>query len=541
MDSTAPALLVGLLIGLVIGLAVTLLLARGRTQVHRAEAQADGDRSQVEVERARAEADRAKGEAAVARSEAAEARTQVAEVQQRAAEVQQRAAESVADAQLRVTEAVTEAKGAVAELAGVRARLSGVQAERDAALLRAEGLAADREALTNQFKVLSAETLDVQGRQAEAVADQRLRATEALLAPVRESLKAVNDRLGEVEKERVRLSTDLVNQVRAVHQTGESLRHETRALVTALRKPQVRGAWGEMQLKRVAEVSGMLEHCDFTAQHTTTADDKVVRPDMRVDLSDGKCVFVDSKVPLAAFLEAHETDDPALREAAMSRFAQNVRTHVDQLSAKRYWSAEEGTPEFVVLFMPSEALAAEAFSVLPDLHSYAAAKDVVLATPTTLIAMLRAVAYGWKQARLAENAADVLRLGRELHDRLSTLGKNFDRVGRGLQSAVKAYNQTLGTLETRVMVSARRFRDLNVTDAELDGYTPVEEPVRSLVDAELVEDAAQVEPMIGRTRRPPRLTTGQEHDTLFGRDPGLDELVEGEVEGDPAPERRRTS
>ncbi|MVA76289.1 DNA recombination protein RmuC [Auraticoccus sp. F435] len=529
MDSTAvPALLAGLLVGLVLGLAVTAVLARSRRQVQDAEERADGDRQQAELERARADADRAKGEAAVARGEAAESRTQLAEVQQRAAE-------AVAEAHRRVTEAVTEAKEAVAELAGVRAELSGVRAERDAALLRAEGLAADREALSNQFKVLSAETLQAQGEQADALAEQRLRATEALLAPVRDGLKAVNDRLSEVEKERVRLSTDLRAQVQAVQSTGESLRRETHALARALRKPQVRGAWGEMQLKRVAEVAGMVEHCDFASQQTTTADDKLVRPDMRVDLSDGKCVFVDSKVPLAAFMDAHETDDAREREEALQRFAQNVRTHVDQLSAKRYWSAEEGTPEFVVLFMPSEALAAEAFSVLPDLHDYAAARDVVLATPTTLIAMLRAVAYGWKQAKLAESAADVLRLGRELHNRLGTLGGHFDKVGRGLQSAVKAYNQTLGTLETRVMVSARRFRDLKVTDAELDSYTPVEEPVRTLVDAELVEDAAQVEPIIGRSRRA-AITPGREHEAVFDREPTLDEVFDVTT---PAEEDRR--
>lgn len=521
MDAAAiVALLAGLVVGLVVGLSVTLVMARSRARVEVAEQGAADDRSRVEVERARAETDRAKGEAAAARSEAAEARTQVA------------------DEKRRVAEARIETQAAQGEAAEVGALLAAAQAERDGALQRARELAADRETLANQFKVLSAETLEQQGRQADAQAQHRLQATEALLAPVREGLKAVNERLSEVEKERVRLSTDLRNQVQSVQLTGESLRRETHALATALRKPQVRGAWGEMQLKRVAEVAGMVEHCDFATQHTTTADDRAVRPDMRVDLSDGKCVFVDSKVPLSAFMDAHETEDVREREAALARFAQNVRTHVDQLSGKRYWSAEEGTPEFVVLFMPSEALAAEAFTVLPDLHDYAAARDVVLATPTTLIALLRSVAYGWKQAKLAESAADVLRLGRELHNRLGTLGSHFDKVGRGLQSAVKAYNQTLGTLETRVMVSARRFRDLNVTDAELDAYTPVEEPVRSLIDAELVEDAAQVEPMIGRQRRPAGITTGQEHDALFAREPDLDGLVEGEVV---RPERDRRS
>jgi len=468
------AQVLALVVGLVIGLAVGAVAA---WQVARSRGQAD---------RAGEAARRAEAEAALARhaGELAQTRTQSAE------------------ARAEMHQAREELSRTLAAMADVRAEAATAEAQRDLARARAKEIADDRDQLVAQFKLVSAETIDKQSRSAEAAAEARLKATEQLMAPVRESLDRFNARLTEVEKERVRLATELRTQVSAVQQTGEGLRRETRALATALRKPHVRGNWGELQLKRVVELAGMVEHCDFTTQHTTQvstgAKDRIVRPDLRVDLSDGKCVFVDSKVPLEAFLDAYETDDERDRTAALNRFADNVRTHIDQLSAKKYWQAEAHTPEFVVLFMPSEALAAEAASLLPDLHEYAAKRDIVLATPTTLIALLRAVAHGWKQAKLAENAAAVSQLGRELHDRLVTMGAHYDKLGRAIGSVVKAYNATLGTLETRVMVSARRFRDLDVTGEELAEISGIDEPLRSLGDAELVENAAAVRPMIGR-------------------------------------------
>ena len=210
----------------------------------------------------------------------------------------------------------------------------------------------------------------------------------------------------------------------------------------------------------------------------------------------------------------------------MTRFAQNVRTHVDQLGGKRYWQSGAGTPEFVVLFMPSEALAAEAFAILPDLHEYASRRDVVLATPTTLIALLRAVAYGWKQAKLAENAAEVLQLGRELHDRLGTLGSRFDKLGRAVRASVIAYNETVATMEGRVLVKARQFTDLKVSGAELKTVTSVDDPVRQIQAPELVEDAVQVEPMVGRSRRSRRRDELPEDEELRRADPELFELVD---------------
>jgi DNA recombination protein RmuC len=331
--------------------------------------------------------------------------------------------------------------------------------------------------------------------------------------------------------------------VQTVQQTGETLRRETAALVTALRKPQIRGSWGETQLKRVAEIAGMIDRCDFDLQRTMAADDRTLRPDMRVNLAEGKHVYVDSKVPLTAFLEAAEAGDDAGRTDALARYGRHVRTHVDQLSAKQYWKGGE-TPEFVVLFLPSEAFFAAALDVVPDLYDYAAQRDVVLATPTTLIGLLRAVAYGWRQAALAESAAEVFRLGRELHERLGVMGSRLDKLGRALQSSVKAYNETVATVESRVMVQARRFNDLKVTEAELTGLTQLEATTRQIQAPELVEDATQVEPMVGRTSRrrgraAARVGDVPEAAELVRPEPDLWELVADEA--GPADEREARS
>ena len=343
------------------------------------------------------------------------------------------------------------------------AALAGAHAERDAAVNRAREIAADREAMLNQFKVLSADTLDRHSKAADAQAEHRLKATEQLMVPVRESLDRFGARLTEVEKERSAISAELRTQVATVRQTGETLRRETTALVSALRKPQIRGSWGETQLKRVAEIAGMLDRCDFDLQHTSRDDDRLLRPDMRVNLAEGKHLFVDAKAPLTAFLEAAETEDDTVQAEALTRYARHVRTHIDQLSSKQYWKAAE-SPEFVVLFLPNEMFFAAALDQMPDLYDYAAARDVVLATPTTLIGLLRAVAYGWKQAALAESAAEVFRLGRDLHARLGLMGNRLDKLGRALRSSVNAYNETIATVEGGVLVRARRFRDLKVSD-----------------------------------------------------------------------------
>lgn len=392
----------------------------------------------------------------------------------------------VAEARAETAQARMEAAQAQAEAAEVSARMARAEAERDAARQRVQEIAADRDGLVNQFQVLSSATLEEHSKKADASAEARFRATELLMQPVRDSIDKFHTRLTEVEKERVEMTIDLRAQVRAVRDTGESLRRETAALATALRKPQVRGSWGETQLKRVAELAGMLERCDFDLQHTTTADDRVMRPDMKVHLAEGRHLFVDSKAPLAAFLDANATDDPQERDRLLEVYARNVRTHVDQLSSKQYWKAAE-TPEFVVLFLPNEMFFATALDKQPDLYDYAAARDVVIATPTTLIGMLRAVAYGWKQAALAESAAEVFTLGRDLHEKLGLMGSRLDKVGRSLRTSVTAYNELIATVEGTVLVRARRFRDLKVSEAELRELTAVDDPVRQVQAQELIE------------------------------------------------------
>jgi DNA recombination protein RmuC len=496
---TVMALVCGLVVGLPLGSVAGWAIARARQQ-------ADSAHAQMLIAQAHGQAASARAEAGQVRAEAAQARSDVAEAR-------------------------TEAAAAQAEAAQISAEVAGAVAQRDAALNRVQEIAADRESMINQFRVLSAETLDRHGQAADAQAEARLKATEQLMSPVRESLERFNSRLSEVEKERAAMSAELRSQVSYVQQTGETLRRETAALVNALRKPQIRGSWGETQLKRVAELAGMIERCDFDLQYTTKDDDRVLRPDMRVNLSEGKHVFVDAKVPLIAFLEAAETDDPQLKADALARYARNVRTHIDQLSSKQYWKAAE-TPEFVVLFLPNEMFFATALDQIPDLYDYAAARDVVIATPTTLIGMLRAVAYGWRQAALAESAAEVFRLGRELHEKLGLLGNRFDKLGRALRSSVNAYNETIATVEGTVLVRARKFRDLKVSEKDLPGPSQIDEPVRQIQAAELIEDAVQVEPIVGRGSRR-RSAAMPEAAELYRSDPDVPQLIEESSPGGP--------
>lgn len=357
-------------------------------------------------------------------------------------------------------------------------------------LLPRRGPAAqDDDTLTQRFRALSADVLERQALSADRAADQRMSATADVLQPLQESLHRLEKRLTDVEKERVAMTTDLRHQVLEVRTTGEHLRRETAALATALRKPQVRGAWGETQLLRIVEISGMVEHCDVDLQVSIPTKEGMLRPDMRVNLAGGRSVFVDSKVPLAAFLDAMETDDPAARDELLGNYARHVRTHIDQLGAKRYWRLAGLSPEFVVLFLPSDAFLAAALQQFPDLHEYAAARDVVLATPATLIAMLRTIGHSWRQVALAASTAEVYAIARELYERLATFGDHVDRIGRGLGNAVRSYNAAVGSLESRVLVSARRMRDLQVSRETLATPAPVDEPLRAASAPELLADS----------------------------------------------------
>ena len=311
-------------------------------------------------------------------------------------------------------------------------------------------------------------------------------ATTQAVAPVKDSLDRFDARLRELEASRVEWHAQLRQQVESVRVTGESLRRETASLSTALRRPQVRGRWGEMHLRRAVEVAGLVDRCDFTEQASLRGGDVTLRPDLLVHLAGGKEVVVDSKVPLDAFLDATAADDPATAQGHLVRHARQLRTHIDALSAKTYWKQVDATPEFVVLFVPGEAFLSQALETEPTLLEYAAARQVVLATPTTLIALLRTVAHAWGQEVLAESAREVQALGRELYERLGTLGGHVDKVGRSLTAAVSSYNSAVASLETRVLVSARRMRDLRVTEESLDGPRPVDAAVRPVAAPELL-------------------------------------------------------
>ncbi len=385
--------------------------------------------------------------------------------------------------------------GALLIRARIAESLARACAERDAAEGRLAELTADRRTLTEQFKAASAEAVAQSSRQLLDLTDARMRSAESVVSPVKESLDRFDTRLRELEQSRVALQTALREQVDAVRLTGEALRKETGALATALRKPQVRGRWGELHLARAAELAGLVDHCDVSFQHSavnTDGDvDGIHRPDLVVHLAGGKHVIVDAKVPLEAFLDAAGADDDATRTERLGAHARQVRTHVDALAGKAYWRRLPATPEFVVLFMPGEAFLSHALEAEPTLLEYAAERRVILATPSTLIALLRTVAYAWTEQALTTNAREVFELGRELYQRLGRLGRHLDRLGRSLAGAVGSYNEAVGSLETRVLVSARRLHDLKVTSEELAGPAPVEQAVRPLAAAELVASAAE--------------------------------------------------
>jgi DNA recombination protein RmuC len=267
------------------------------------------------------------------------------------------------------------------------------------------------------------------------------------------------------------------------HHHVSELRRETRSLSTALRKPQVRGRWGELHLRRAVELAGMVDRCDFSEQ--VSVDDGARRPDLVVHLVGGRSVVVDAKVPLDAYLDATATDDPVARDDATTRHVRQLRHHVDQLGSKAYWRSFSETPEFVVLFVPAESFLAAALEADAGLIDYAASRQIVLASPTTLIALLRTVAHGWRHEALAERAGEIHQLGRDLHDRLGTLGGHLDQLGRSLNGAVSSYNRAVGSLESRVLVTARGFRDLGVTDDELGSPRQVEAAARSVAGVEL--------------------------------------------------------
>jgi DNA recombination protein RmuC len=480
--TTLNTLLVGLLLGVALGAGITWLLVNARHRVNQADA-------------ARAHAD----SAAAMRSELAGLHVERDTLLHRMNELTEQAAR----AEDRARRAETEAVGASAAL----------DAERTAALERERVLARRDAELKESFQVLSADALARNNENFVALAEGRLRevtaalaakadgdatartqAINSLLDPMTVALRRVEGHLRDVEKDRESAYAGLREQVTAMHRSSEQLQLETKQLVNALRAPQVRGRWGELQLERIVQLAGMVEHCDFEQQvvrKDPSGTDGGVRPDMVVHLAGEKQIVVDAKVPFAAYLEAVESSDPDVHADRLSAHARQLRAHVDSLAAKSYWMAFEPSPEFVVLFVPGDPFLEAALRADPGLLEHAFARNVIVATPTTLIALLRTVAYTWRQEALAANAAQVHTLGRELHSRLATMGTHVAKLGRTLDTAVESYNKTVSSLESRVLVTARKLTELKVSDSELPAPGQVERSTRQLQAPELVASAAE--------------------------------------------------
>ena len=410
---------------------------------------------------------------------------------------------------------ITLAAGFAAGWAMARSRTSDAHAEReaaragrDAARTETAQVRAERDALTQELRIAQSAAAEAQARlesERAAAAEKlalieqaqvQLKETFASLsqdalrknneqfldladakfkqagAPLTETLTKVELQMREIEKERAGAQQALVQQIERVRLNGEELRHETAALVSALRKPQARGRWGELQLRRCVEFAGMIDRCDFTEQTSVSTSDGMLRPDMVVRLVGGKSIVVDSKVTLAAYLEAHDATDDVVRDERLTAHARHLRNHVDQLAAKAYWSQFSAAPEFVVLFVPGDAFLAAALDHDRggDLLDYAFGKRIHIATPTTLISVLRTCAYAWQQDALAANARE---------------------VGRSLTNSVDNYNKTVGSMEKNVLVTARKLNALGVVEDDIDTPAAVEEPVRPLAAPELVTAAEE--------------------------------------------------
>lgn len=421
--------------------------------------------------------------------------------------------------------ATTERDTARAELATARSELTSARSEREALLAelratevsaaqansRIESLKEAQEQLRATFAQLSAEALAKTNERFLDLADAKFKQAGA---PLSETLGKVEVQLREIEKERAGAQQALLQQIDHVRRSGEDLKTETAALVSALRKPQTRGRWGELQLRRVVEYAGMTEQCDFTEQTSVTTSDGLLRPDLVVRLVGGKSIVVDSKVTLAAYLEAHDATDDAVRDARLAAHARHLRQHVEQLAAKSYWAQFSPSPEFVVLFVPGDAFLSAALDRDPALLEDAFGKRVHIATPTTLISVLRTCAYAWQQDALAANAKAVFDLGKELYKRLGTFGGHMDKLGRSLESAVNTYNKSVGSLEKQVLVTARRLNDLDFVDEDLAICGGIEEPVRPLAAPELVASAEEAQAIVALP------SLGEALEERFGVDSG---------------------
>ena len=377
--------------------------------------------------------------------------------------------------------------------ANLKAELEG---ERRAAGERIESFRQAADELSEKFKALSRDALKDNNQSflelaratlgqfqetAKGDLELRTRAIDQLVKPLKESLEKVDGKIGELEKTRAGAYSELREQVRALATSQSQLQAETGNLVKALRVPHVRGRWGEIQLRRVVELAGMLQYCDFVEQETVNTEDNRIRPDLIVRLPGNRTIVVDSKVPFDAFYESISTTDEEVRSARLKDHARLVRTHITALSRKSYWETVQPTPEFVLLFLPGETFYSAALENDPKLIEDGVNQGVIIATPTTLIALLKAVSYGWRQEQMATNAQEVSRLAKDLYDRLRTFTNHFADIGKGLDRALDAYNKGVGSLEARVLVTARKFKERGaVAGEEIETLEPIDKAARLL-------------------------------------------------------------
>jgi DNA recombination protein RmuC len=385
------------------------------------------------------------------------------QIQQREEEINQLRRELNNESQARV-EAVTRLEAAQKGFEEQKALLEAMKAEMTDTFNALSSAAL--KSSSEDFLRLASEHLGKIVADTKGKLGEHKEAIDGMIKPLQEALKRYEDQIRMMEKTRHEAYGSLAEQLRALASTHENLQRETSNLVSALRKPQVRGRWGEMQLRRVAELSGMSVHCDFTEQQSMDTERGRIRPDMVVHLPNDREIVVDSKVSLEAYLDALSAETEEERRAKMERHAQQVRAHMNRLASKEYWSQFQRSPEFVVLFIPGESFLSAALDIDTTIIEDGIQKRVIIATPTTFIALLRAIAYGWRQEQMTRNAQEISELGRQLYDRMRTLVQHFENIGSSLERAIGAYNKAVGSMESRILPSVRRFKELGVTGAE---------------------------------------------------------------------------